>query len=132
MPPTPFDRAVNVLAFDPTAITAQDGVYAGGLFVGSRPATVVSPTTIQVFLEQIGNPAVPRRRTLRHRPEWDRRGRRRRRLGGRHRSRPAVSVKAGRESTRVNANDERRLVDSVFNELASIRVDSRMISHFHR
>ena len=37
----------------------QDGVYAGGLFVGSRPATVVSPTTIQVFLEQIGNPTVP-------------------------------------------------------------------------
>jgi len=53
-----FDRAVDASAYDPTAITVQDGVYAGGLFVGSGPATVVNPTTIQVFLEQIGSPTV--------------------------------------------------------------------------
>jgi hypothetical protein len=53
-----FDRAVDASAYDPAAITVQDGVYAGGLFVGSGPATVISPTTIQVFLEQIGSPTV--------------------------------------------------------------------------
>jgi hypothetical protein len=53
-----FDRAVDAAAYDPAAITVQDGVYAGGLFVGSGPATVVNPTTIQVFLEQIGSPTV--------------------------------------------------------------------------
>jgi len=53
-----FDRAVDVAGFDPAAITVQDGVYAAGLFVGSGPATVVNPTTIQVFLEQIGSPTV--------------------------------------------------------------------------
>jgi hypothetical protein len=53
-----FDRGVNVSVFDPAAITVQDGVYAAGLFVGSGPATVVNPTTIQVFLEQIGSPTV--------------------------------------------------------------------------
>ena len=54
-----FDRAVNVTGFDPAAITVQDGEFAAGLFVGSGPATVVNPTTIQVFLEQIGSPTVP-------------------------------------------------------------------------
>ena len=54
-----FDRAVDAAAYDPAAITVQDGVYAGGLFVGSGPASVVNPTTIQVFLEQIGSPTVP-------------------------------------------------------------------------
>jgi hypothetical protein len=53
-----FDRAVDAAAYDPAAITVQDGVYAGGLFVGSGPATVINPTTIQVFLEQIGSPTV--------------------------------------------------------------------------
>jgi hypothetical protein len=53
-----FDRAVDASAYDPAAITVQDGVYAGGLFVGSA-ATVINPTTIQVFLEQIGSPTVP-------------------------------------------------------------------------
>ena len=53
-----FDRAVDASAYDPTAITVQDGVYAGGLFVGSGPASVINPTTIQVFLEQIGSPTV--------------------------------------------------------------------------
>ena len=53
-----FDRAVDASAYDPAAITVQDGVYAGGSFVGSGPATVVNPTTIQVFLEQIGSPTV--------------------------------------------------------------------------
>jgi len=46
-------------AYDPAAITVQDGEFAVGLFVGSGPATVVNPTTIQVFLEQIGSPTVP-------------------------------------------------------------------------
>ena len=54
-----FDRAVNAAAFDPAQITVQDGLYAAGLFVGSGPAEVVNPTTIQVFLEQIGSPTVP-------------------------------------------------------------------------
>ena len=53
-----FDRAVNVAAFAPTAVTLQDGIYTGGSFVGSGPATVINPTTIQVFLEQIGSPTV--------------------------------------------------------------------------
>jgi hypothetical protein len=53
-----FDRAVDASAYDPAAITVQDGVYAGGLFVGSGPASVINPTTIQVFLEQIGSPTV--------------------------------------------------------------------------
>jgi hypothetical protein len=53
-----FDRAVDASAYDPAAITVQDGEFAGGLFVGSGPATVVNPTTIQVFLEQIGSPTV--------------------------------------------------------------------------
>jgi hypothetical protein len=53
-----FDRAVDASAYDPAAITVQDGLYAGGLFVGSDPATVINPTTIQVFLEQIGSPTV--------------------------------------------------------------------------
>ena len=54
-----FDRAVDASAYDPAAITVQDGVYAGGLFVGSGPASVINPTTIQVLLEQIGSPTVP-------------------------------------------------------------------------
>ena len=54
-----FDRAVNVTGFDPAAITVQDGEFAAGLFVGSGPATVVNPTTIKVFLEEIGGPTVP-------------------------------------------------------------------------
>ena len=53
-----FDRAVDAAAYDPAAITVQDGEFAAGLFVGSGPATVVNPTTIQVFLEQIGSPTV--------------------------------------------------------------------------
>ena len=53
-----FDRAVDAAAYDPAQITLDDGVYAGGLFVGSGPATVVNPTTIQVFLEQVGGPTV--------------------------------------------------------------------------
>jgi hypothetical protein len=53
-----FDRAVDASAYDPAAITVQDGLYAGGLFVGSGPASVINPTTIQVFLEQIGSPTV--------------------------------------------------------------------------
>jgi hypothetical protein len=53
-----FDRAVDASAYDPAAITVQDGEFAVGLFVGSGPATVVNPTTIQVFLEQIGSPTV--------------------------------------------------------------------------
>ena len=53
-----FDRAVDVADFDPAAITVQDGEFAAGLFVGSGPAEVVNPTTIQVFLEQIGSPTV--------------------------------------------------------------------------
>jgi hypothetical protein len=53
-----FDRAVDAAAYDPAAITAQDGLYAGGLFVGSGPASVINPATIQVFLEQIGSPTV--------------------------------------------------------------------------
>ena len=54
-----FDRAVDASAYDPAAITVQDGEFAAGLFVGSGPAEVVNPTTIQVFLEQIGSPTVP-------------------------------------------------------------------------
>jgi hypothetical protein len=53
-----FDRAVDASAYDPAAITVQDGVFAAGLFVGSGPASVINPTTIQVFLEQIGSPTV--------------------------------------------------------------------------
>jgi hypothetical protein len=53
-----FDRAVDVSTFDPAEITLQDGIYTAGSFVGSGPATVVNPTTIQVFLEQIGSPTV--------------------------------------------------------------------------
>ena len=53
-----FDRAVDASALDPAAIRVQDGLYAAGLFVGSGPATIVNPTTIQVFLEQIGSPTV--------------------------------------------------------------------------
>lgn len=53
-----FDRAVDASAYDPAAITVQDGEFAGGLFVGSGPASVVNPTTIQVFLEEIGSPTV--------------------------------------------------------------------------
>jgi hypothetical protein len=53
-----FDRAVDASAYDPAQITVQDGLYTGGLFVGSGPATIVNPTTIQVFLEQIGSPTV--------------------------------------------------------------------------
>ena len=53
-----FDRAVDASAYDPAAITVQDGEFAAGLFVGSGPAEVVNPTTIQVFLEQIGSPTV--------------------------------------------------------------------------
>jgi hypothetical protein len=53
-----FDRAVDATAYDPAQITVQDGLYAGGLFVGSGPASVVNPATIQVFLEQIGSPTV--------------------------------------------------------------------------
>jgi len=49
---------VDVAGYDPAAITVQDGEFAAGLFVGSGPATVVNPTTIQVFLEQIGSPTV--------------------------------------------------------------------------
>ena len=53
-----FDRAVDAAAYDPAQITVNDGVYAGGLFVGSGPATIVNATTIQVSLEQIGGPTV--------------------------------------------------------------------------
>ena len=53
-----FDRAVDASGYDPAAITVQDGEFAAGLFVGSGPAEVVNPTTIQVFLEQIGSPTV--------------------------------------------------------------------------
>jgi hypothetical protein len=53
-----FDRAVDVSGLDPAAITVQDGIYAAGLFVGSGPASVINPATIQIFLEQIGSPTV--------------------------------------------------------------------------
>jgi hypothetical protein len=54
-----FDRAVDAAAYDPAQITVQDGIYAGGLFGGSGPASVINPTTIEVSLEQIGSPTVP-------------------------------------------------------------------------
>ena len=54
-----FDRAVDASALVASAITLDDGVYAAGSFVGSGPATVVNPTTIKVFLEEIGGPSVP-------------------------------------------------------------------------
>jgi hypothetical protein len=53
-----FDRAVDASAIDASAISVDDGVYEGGLFVGSGPATVVNPTTIKLFLEEIGGPTV--------------------------------------------------------------------------
>ena len=54
-----FDRAVDASALDAAQITLDDGVYAAGSFVGSGPATVINPTTIKVFLEEIGGPTVP-------------------------------------------------------------------------
>ena len=51
-----FDRAVDAAGLDPAAITLQDGEFAVGSFVGSGPATPVNPTTIKVFLEEIGGP----------------------------------------------------------------------------
>jgi len=54
-----FDRAVDASALVASAITLDDGVYAAGSFVGSGPATVINPTTIKVFLEEIGGPSVP-------------------------------------------------------------------------
>ena len=54
-----FDRAVDAAGLDAAAITVDDGVYAAGFFVGSGPATVVNPTTIKVFLEEVGPPTVP-------------------------------------------------------------------------
>jgi hypothetical protein len=53
-----FDRAVDAAELDASAITVDDGVYQGGFFVGSGPATVVNPTTIKIFLEVIGGPTV--------------------------------------------------------------------------
>ena len=53
-----FDRAVDASGLAPAAITLQDGEFAVGSFVGSGPATVVNPTTIRVFLEEIGGPSV--------------------------------------------------------------------------
>jgi hypothetical protein len=53
-----FDRAVNASALDASAITVNDGEFAAGLFVGSGPATVINPTTIKLFLEEIGGPTV--------------------------------------------------------------------------
>jgi hypothetical protein len=53
-----FDRAVDATGLDASAITLQDGEFAVGSFVGSGPATVVNPTTIKVFLEEIGGPTV--------------------------------------------------------------------------
>lgn len=54
-----FDRAVDAAGLDASAISVDDGVYAAGSFVGSGPATIVNPTTIKVFLEEIGGPTVP-------------------------------------------------------------------------
>ena|SRR5690242_4642053 len=54
-----FDRAVDASGLNAAAITVDDGVYAAGSFVGSGPATVVNPTTIKVFLEEVGGPTVP-------------------------------------------------------------------------
>ena len=53
-----FDRAVNAAGLDASAITVDDGEFAAGLFVGSGPATIVNPTTIKIFLEEIGGPTV--------------------------------------------------------------------------
>jgi len=54
-----FDRAVDAAGLAASAITVDDGAFAAGLFVGSGPATVINPTTIKVFLEEIGGPTVP-------------------------------------------------------------------------
>jgi hypothetical protein len=54
-----FDRAVDAAGLDAAAITLDDGEFAAGLFVGSGPATVINPTTIKIFLEEVGGPTVP-------------------------------------------------------------------------
>jgi hypothetical protein len=54
-----FDRGVDAAGLNAAAITLQDGEFAVGSFVGSGPATVINPTTIKVFLEEIGGPTVP-------------------------------------------------------------------------
>jgi hypothetical protein len=54
-----FDRAVDASGLDAAAVTVDDGEFAAGRFVGSGPATVINPTTIKVFLEEVGGPTVP-------------------------------------------------------------------------
>jgi hypothetical protein len=54
-----FDRAVDASGLDAAQVMLDDGVYAAGSFVGSGPATVINPTTIRVFHEEIGGPTVP-------------------------------------------------------------------------
>jgi hypothetical protein len=54
-----FDRAVDASGLNAAAVTLEDGEFAAGSFVGSGPATVIGPTTIRVFLEEIGGPSVP-------------------------------------------------------------------------
>ena len=53
-----FDRAVDAAGLDAAAITVDDGEFAAGLFEGAGPATIVNPTTIKLFLEEIGGPTV--------------------------------------------------------------------------
>jgi hypothetical protein len=53
-----FDRAVDASGLAAAAVTLQDGEFAAASFVGAWPAAVISPTTIKVFLAEIGGPTV--------------------------------------------------------------------------
>ena len=51
-----FDRAISIGAFDGTAIVLDDDAYLSMKFDGTAGAALVNPTTVQIFLSDIGSP----------------------------------------------------------------------------
>jgi hypothetical protein len=49
-----FDRAVDIAGLDGAQITVNDGVYVGSVFAATGAATMLTPTSVRIVLEPIG------------------------------------------------------------------------------
>jgi hypothetical protein len=49
-----FDRAIDIAGLDGAQITVNDGVYVGSVFAATGAATMLTPASVRIVLEPIG------------------------------------------------------------------------------
>jgi hypothetical protein len=49
-----FDRAIDIVGLDGAQITVNDGVYVGSVFAATGAATMLSPASVRIVMNPIG------------------------------------------------------------------------------